>query len=106
VFNIRMVLEVNGQVVPLHFSRFENGVAYFQRADGTGQCAQERPAQEPLEAAGDPLALTRTLSPGAETGEEVAQPDDARARAEPPRAPDTGARAPQRRAQAKARPRR
>ena len=47
-----------------------------------------------MEATGDQLELTRTLSPGAETGEEVAQPDAAGARVEPPGAPGMGALAP------------
>ena len=90
MFNIRMALEANGQVCPLHFSRLENGVAYFQLADGNVQIQRENVQRGQLEAAGDPPAAVRTLSPGAETGEEAVQTDEVGACVEPPSVPVTG----------------
>ncbi len=122
MFNIRMALEANGQVFPLHFSRIEHGVAYFHLADVSAQIPQESPRSGHGEANGGQPADTRTLSPGAEDGQEAAAPDEDGARAATPGEPGTGDLAPpppaigqaimaseptpQRRAKAKARPRR
>jgi hypothetical protein len=121
VFNIRMALECNGQIFPLHFSRLEHGVAYFHLADVSAQIPQESSRSGRGEAAGGQPADTRTLSPGAEDGQEAAVADEDGARAETPGEPGTGALAPpppeighaimasepppQRRAKAKATPR-
>ena len=94
MFNIRMVLEGNGQVVPLHFSRLEHGVAYFHLADVSVQIPQESQCSGRGDAVGGQPADTRTLSPGAEDGQEAAAPDDDGARAETPGEPGTGDLAP------------
>jgi hypothetical protein len=90
VFNIRMALECNGQVFPLHFSRLEHGVAYFHLADVSVQIQQESPRSGYVEAAGAQPEDTRTLSPGAEDGQEAAPPDEDGARAETSGEPVTG----------------
>jgi hypothetical protein len=121
VFNIRMALECNGQVFPLHFSRLEHGVAYFHLADVSAQIQRESPHNGRAEAAGGQPEDTRTLSPGAEDGQEAAPPDEDGARAATPGEPVTGdlvppppeigqaimasEPTPQRRAKAKATPR-
>ena len=45
MFNIRMALECNGQVFPLHFSRLEDGVAYFHLEDVSAQIQRESQTQ-------------------------------------------------------------
>jgi hypothetical protein len=94
VFNIRMALECNDQVFALHFSRLEHGVAYFHLADVSVQIPRERPRSERGEATGGQPVDTRTLSPGAEDGQEVAPPDADGARAAAPGEPGTGDFAP------------
>jgi len=122
VFNIRMALECKGQVFPLHFSRLEHEVAYFHLAEGSVQIQRESQGSGLVEAVGGQPADTKALSPGAEDGEEAAPPDEDGAQAETPEEPVTGDLAPpppeigqalmaseptpQRRAKAKARPRR
>jgi hypothetical protein len=94
VFNIRMALECKGQVFPLHFSRLEHGVAYFQLADGRMQIQRESQGSGLVEAVGGQPVDTKALSPGAEEGEEAAQPDKDRAHAATPGEPVTGDLAP------------
>jgi hypothetical protein len=121
VFNIRMVLEDNGQVFPLHFSRCEHGVAYFQLAAGSAQRPEERQDRGCVDAVGGQPADTKTLSPGAEDGEDTVPPDAASTRTEALGAPAPGDHelspspigqaimasepVPQRRARAEAKPR-
>jgi len=94
VFNIRMALECKGQVFPLHFSRLEDGVAYFHLADSRVQIQQESQGSGLEEAVGGQPADTKTLSPGAEDGAAAAPPDADGAHAATAGDPGTGDLAP------------
>jgi hypothetical protein len=69
VFNMRMALEYKGQVCPLHFSRLENGVAYFQLADDSVQRQRESQGSELMGTAAGQPADTQALALGADEGE-------------------------------------
>jgi hypothetical protein len=87
VFNIRLALEFEDQVFHLSLNRLENGVLYFHLADVGVQIHRERQRSSVEAVAGGQPEATQALSPGAEEGEEAAQPDAAGARAETPREP-------------------
>jgi hypothetical protein len=77
MFNIRMVLEADGQVFTLHLSRIENGVVYFGLDDTGVQIQQDGQRRELVGAVGGQPEETQTISPGAEEGDEALQPQDA-----------------------------
>jgi hypothetical protein len=87
VFNIRMALEFEDQVFHLSLNRLENGVLYFHLEDVGVLIHRERQRSRVEDVVGGQPEATQALSPGAEAGEEAAQPDAAEARVEMPEEP-------------------
>ena len=90
MFNVRMALEFDGQVFNLSLNRLENGVVYFHLEDIGVQIQRDGQQSGLVQAAGGQPEETQTMSPGAEEGDEVLQPQDAieRRAAEAPGGPE------------------
>jgi hypothetical protein len=100
VFNLRMALECNDGVFPLHLTRVEDGVVYFRLQDATVQLRRGRQESGMAGQEEGQPAATLPLSPGADAGAEALPPLEVRASAaaeapggpegegvEPPRSP-------------------
>ena len=90
MFNIRMALEFDSKTFNLSLNRIENNVVYFHLEDIGVQIPREGQQSRRVEAEGGQPEETQTMSPGAEEGDDVLQPQDAMERraAEAPGGPE------------------